>query len=138
MKKKFWVKSIPFNKEIVTTALESGADAIMVPTGYTQAVKRLGIIKTIAEDGDIKLGRDVVEIEINNKDDELRAVAEGKSKTIIVRTTNWKIIPLENILSQCPDVILEVRNSEEAKIASQILEHGCAGVLLNIQKEKSQ
>jgi len=57
--KKVWVRAIPWNKKLVTTALESGADAVIVPEGYTNKVKELGIIKTIAKDGDLKLGKDV-------------------------------------------------------------------------------
>ncbi|MBF0527617.1 MAG: 3-dehydroquinate synthase II, partial [Deltaproteobacteria bacterium] len=33
--KQIWVKVDPWNKELVTTALESGADAVVVPEGKT-------------------------------------------------------------------------------------------------------
>ena len=39
--KEVWVKAIPWNKKLVTTALESGADAVMVPEKYTAKVKEL-------------------------------------------------------------------------------------------------
>ncbi len=58
--KKIWVKVDPWNKKIVTTALEGGADGIMVPKGYSKKVKELGVIQTISEDGDLKPGKDVV------------------------------------------------------------------------------
>jgi 3-dehydroquinate synthase II len=54
--KKIWVKVDPWNKKIVTTALEGGADGIMVPKGYSKKVKELGVIQTISEDGDLKPG----------------------------------------------------------------------------------
>ena len=33
--RKIWVKVDPWNKKMVTTALEGGADGIMVPEGFT-------------------------------------------------------------------------------------------------------
>ncbi len=50
--KQVWVKADPWNKEIVVTALESGADAVIIPPGLSAEVKKLGIIRTIADDGD--------------------------------------------------------------------------------------
>ena len=46
--KQVWVKVIPWQKKLVTTALEGGADAIVVEKGKTEAVKKLGRIKTVA------------------------------------------------------------------------------------------
>ena len=58
--KKLWVNVSKWDKKIVTTALESNADAVLVPKGYTKKVKELGLIKSISPDGDLKLGKDVV------------------------------------------------------------------------------
>ena len=68
--KTVWIKAIPWKKEIVTTALESGADGVLVPKGCSSKVKKLGVITTIAYDGDLRLGKDVVECEIRSKADE--------------------------------------------------------------------
>lgn len=129
--KTIWVKTIPFNKTVVTTALESGIDAIWVENGFEEKVKELGRIKTISQDGDIKLGQDVVEIEIKSKEDEISAAKLLKSKMVIIKTTDWTIIPLENLIAQkvC-DLIAYVRNAEEAQTALQILEKGVDGILL--------
>jgi len=129
--KTIWVKSVPFNKKVITTALESGADAVLIPKGYTKKVKELGIIKTVAEDGDIKIGKDVVEVEIKSRQDEDKVVKLSRGKTVIVRTTNWKIIPLENMIARTKGLIAEVKNSEAAKTAMGILEKGVDGVLLD-------
>ena len=40
--KKLWVKIDPWDKKLVTTALESGADALWVPEGRAAEVKALG------------------------------------------------------------------------------------------------
>ena len=76
--KTVWVKASPWKKDIVTTALESGADAVLIPKGYSSKVKKLGVINTIAVDGDLKLGKDVVEWEIKGKEDEQRVLKLSK------------------------------------------------------------
>jgi 3-dehydroquinate synthase II len=128
--KAFWLDARKFDKKLVTTAIESGADAILVPKGYSKKVKELGVVKTVAEDGDLRLGRDVFEVEINNKEDEARAAKLAGAKTVIVKTKNWRIIPLENLVAQCDKVIAFVRDSKEADIALKTLEKGVSGVLL--------
>lgn len=130
--KTIWVKSIPFNKMVVTCALESGVDAIWVEDGFEEKVKELGRIKTISKDGDIKLNKDIVEIEIKGKEDEISAAKLSKSKTVIIKTTDWTIIPLENLIAQkACDLIAYVRSSQEAQTALQILEKGVDGILLD-------
>jgi 3-dehydroquinate synthase II len=126
-----WVKASPWKKEIVTTALESGADGILVPKGYSSKVKKLGLIKTIAVDGDLRLGKDVVEWEIKGKDDEEKILKLSKSKKVIVRTKDWTIIPLENLVAQTENLIVEVKNSKKAKTMLKVLEKGVDGVLLD-------
>jgi 3-dehydroquinate synthase II len=128
--KKLWVNVPKWDKKIVTTALESNADAVLVPKGFSKKVKELGLIKTISQDGDLKLGKDVVIITINSKDDEKRALKESKSKTVIIKTTDWTIIPLENLIAQTKGLMAEVKNSNEAKTALEILEKGVDGILL--------
>ena len=126
----FWVEARPWNKEIVTTALESGADAVLVPEGYSGKVRELGVIPTVSEDGTIVIGKDVVEIEIAGKDDEKKAAALAKGRKVIVKTGDWTIIPLENLVAQGGEILAHVRSAEEARTALQILETGVAGIVL--------
>ncbi len=129
--KKVWVKVIPWNKKLVTTALESGADAVMVPEGYTDKVKELGIIKTIAKDGDLKLGKDVVEYQIESSEDEKEIIGLSKSRLVLVKTKDWTIIPLENLVAQTTNLFAEAKNASEAKTLLSVLERGVDGVLIN-------
>ena len=129
--KKFWVKIIPYNKNLMTAALESGADAVLIPSGYTKKVKELGLIATISNDGDLKFGRDVIEIVINSKADEERAAKLNRDKLLIIQTGDWKVIPLENLVAQRSGLIALVKNTQEAKLALGILEKGVDGVLLD-------
>jgi 3-dehydroquinate synthase II len=128
--KLFWVDIRPWDKNKMTAALESGADAVVVPEGFSEKVRELGLITTVAADGDLKLGEDVVEIDINTKADEVEAARLGKSKTVIVSSSDWTIIPLENIIAQSDGVIAAVDCAETAKTAVTILEKGVRGVLL--------
>jgi 3-dehydroquinate synthase II len=128
--KKIWVKIIPYEKNLVTGCIESGVDAILVEEKYREEVKKLGIIKVISPEGDLKLGKDVIEVEINSKEDEEKAVSLSKGKIVIVRTKDWMIIPLENLVAQAENIIAEVKNFEEAKTALGILEKGVDGILL--------
>lgn len=131
--KKVWVNADPWNKGIVTRALECGADAVVVPKGYTPKVKELGIIQTVAEDGDIRLGENVIILEIKSKDDEKKAAAVPSEKQLILRMKDWTIIPLENLIAQRGGLFVEVTDSETAKTAVQILEKGVDGVVLRTE-----
>ena len=128
--KKVWVNCFPWNKQVAITALESGADALLVPEGYGEKVRELGLIKTVASDGDIKLGKEVIQFEIRGKEDEEKAVKLSKSKTLILKMKDWKIIPLENLIAQTEGLFVEVRGSREAKTSLGILEKGVDGILL--------
>ncbi|MFQ6096795.1 MAG: 3-dehydroquinate synthase II [Armatimonadota bacterium] len=128
--KSVWVKVIPWRKDLVTAALESGADAVLVEEGRTADVKALGLIQTVAPDGDFVLGRDVVEAEIAGREDEMRAVELARAKTVIVRTLDWTVIPLENLVAQAGCLVAQVSNAEEARVAVGVLERGVDGVLL--------
>ena len=131
--KKIWVHADPWNKGIVIRALECGADAVIVPKGCTPKVKELGIIQTIAEDGDIKLGENVLNLDINSKEDEKKAAAAPKEKQLILRMKDWTIIPLENLIAQRGGLLVEVTDSKMAKTAVQILEKGVDGVVLRTE-----
>ena len=129
--KKVWVRVIPWDKQKAVTALESGADALIVPEGFSQKVKELGIIKTVAADGDIKPDEDVVEFEIKSKQDEENALKLSRSRMLILKMKDWTIIPLENLIAQTEGLMVEVSNADEARTAVQILEKGVDGVVLN-------
>lgn len=131
MSKRFWVEVKKWNKGVVTAALESGAHAVWVPRGASAKVKELGIISTIAPDGDLKPGEDVIEVLINSKKDEEKALRAPSGKYVVVRTRNWRVIPLENLIAARSNLIAAVSNSKEAKLALEIMERGADGVLLN-------
>ena len=135
MKKEFIVvvKDVN-NKNTVTAALESGISKLLLERGGSDKVKKLAKVKTIAPDGDFKLGDEYVIVEIKGKEDEEKAASLLKQgKKVIVKTTDWTIIPLENLLAQGDEVYAWVRSAEEAKTALTILEKGTKGIILDTE-----
>ncbi len=131
---KFWVNVRPYAKKIVTTALESGAEAVVLPKGKSGKVKELGLITTVAADGDLRLGEDVIEVKIDSARDEEKAARVASDKLLIVKPSDWKVIPLENLIAKRKKGLLAwVRSAEEAGIALQIMERGVDGVVLDTE-----
>ncbi len=128
--KKVWVQIDPWNKEMVITAIEGGADAVVVPEGYSTEVKALGKIQTISEDGDLKPGEQVAFFTIRSGKDEAEIVRLSRNRQLVLECTDWTIIPLENLIAKGADVIARVENVTEAKTAFGILEKGVSGILI--------
>ncbi|WP_457621749.1 3-dehydroquinate synthase II [Persephonella sp.] len=129
--KEFIVNATSYDKKIVTTAIESGADYIIVPKDKENEAKKLGRVSFITIDKDGNLSDDFVIVTIKNKQDEEKAAQLAKAgKKVIVRTTDWTIIPLENLIAQSENIYAEVKNADEASIAVGILEKGVKGVVL--------
>jgi len=129
--KRVWVKAVPWNEEVALAAMECGADALWVPPGWVSDVRKMGIIPVVAEDGDLKLGRDVIEKEVREKKDEEEIIALSLSKAVVVKGGDWTIIPLENLLSQADHLFVEIDNLREGRTAFAILEKGVEGVVIN-------
>jgi 3-dehydroquinate synthase II len=133
--KEIWLHLTAWNKKLVTESLESGVDAIVTTDELVPRIKELGRIHVIApERGDRKIPGDVEIIIIRNKDDERKAAEALKSKTVAVRTTDWDIIPIENLIPQGGERLFTfVRNLDDAKLAAGIMEKGVAGIVLEIK-----
>ncbi len=129
--RKIWVKVDSWDKNMVTTALEGGADGIVIPKGFSEKVKALGRIQTISEDGDLKLGKDVVFFEIKSGEDEEEIVKLSQTKRVILQCSDWTIIPLENLIAKGADIIAQVKTLDEAQTAFGILEKGVGHVLFH-------
>jgi 3-dehydroquinate synthase II len=130
--KKLWVNVVPYEKGLVRAALESGAEAVVVPDGKTTSVQQLGRIKTVAKDGDIRPGVDVVFVDIAGKQDEDKAANIAIGKIVVLRMLDWTIIPIENLLARRgKNIMVQVENSSQAKLMAEILEKGVDGVLLS-------
>jgi len=126
--KQFWVDVRPWRKDLATTAIESGADALVVDDA--ERVRELGRVTTVAENGDLVPGKDVFEVEITDKATEEEALRLSRTGYVIVRTGDWTVIPLENLVAQSDQIIAAVTTADEAAVALNVLERGVAGILL--------
>ncbi len=116
-------KSVPFDKGLVTLALESGVDGIIVPRAQVDSVAALARCRVLADE-------DVVTIALSAKADEEDAAARLARGETVVLARGWEIIPVENLLAQSDDVAVEVADLGEARLAAGILERGVATVVV--------
>ncbi|MBI9079817.1 MAG: 3-dehydroquinate synthase II family protein [Pseudodesulfovibrio sp.] len=121
--KKVIFKSVPFDKEMLTLALESGVDAVMVEKEHVKSVQALGRVTVITP-------QDMPVVELTKKTDEDVAIAGIKKGQNVVLKKGWEIIPVENILAQVDTLALECENLDRAVLAAGILERGCDTVVV--------
>ncbi len=87
--------------------------------------------------GGVDPGSTVLELEVKSSGDEenaLKAVEKGFRK-ILVKTSDWKVIPWENLVAKLRGramIIAEASSVEEAKLALRALELGVDAVALNM------
>lgn len=149
--KELWVKAdqdAPWDKrkKLITTALENGATAVTVRKGETDKAKQLGRITTASDgpEADIYLSDKYEDLakaknkkayykDIKSKSDEKDVTTYGpKVDYVIIKASDWKIIPLENIIASLKGktkIIVEAKNKEDAKTALETLEIGADGIL---------
>ncbi len=132
--KNLWVNVVPYKKELAIAALESGAEAVVLPDDESETVRQFGKIKTVETNGDIKPGTDVEFIDIAGKGDEDKAAVVPTEKIVVLKMLDWTIIPIENLLARRrKNIMVQVENSEQAKLMVEILEKGVDGVVLKTE-----
>ncbi len=82
--KEAWVHLEEWSKEMVTAALEGGADALIVPAGWQDKVKALGRITTVSPDGDVKPGADVFFENLASPEDEARIARRLQQAPVVL------------------------------------------------------
>ncbi len=147
MKKLLWInaagdKSWDKRKERIKDGLEIGVDAALVNDGEEDKTRQMADIKVVSDGdkADLKIGKDVSYTVIKDKAGEDAVVKAGENSDYVVfDATDWKVIPLENIIAalQKKDVsiIVEVRSFNEAKTALETMEVGADGVLANVNRK---
>ncbi|MCS7262541.1 MAG: 3-dehydroquinate synthase II [Aquificaceae bacterium] len=133
--KEFWYWVEDFHKGLITTAIESGAKVLLLSdSSKAQEVKALGRVVVASKEGpDLQEGRDFVYVLIRGKEDEERASKYPPHVKVVVETTDWTVIPLENLVAQREELYAVVKNEEEARLALKVLEKGVKGVVLKTQ-----
>lgn len=137
-----WVGAFPSEdredvRAIVAAALEVGFDEIVVERP-DERLEKLGRFSPILlKDGvflfdGAEIGRLAT---IREAKDEVAVRAlKGATKHVVVRTEDWKVIPLENLIAAFQGsgtrLLVEVRNAAEAKLFFETMEVGVDGILL--------
>ena len=121
--KSVWFSALPFDKALVTLALESGVDAIITDAAHADDVRALGRVEVFTPD-------DAAFVALGSKADEQTAVDALKAGRRTVLRLGWEIIPVENILAQAKGLAVEVQSLEQALLAAGILERGVDAVLV--------
>lgn len=149
----FWLKADEGNweerKSLITTALESGFDAVLVKEGEEEKLRELGNIQAVSsgESADIRMKRvekesDLTELDDFNaalvsvgdrEDEDLAAEASEHVNSLVTIGKEWEVIPLEDLIAelQSEDVNLipAVDSPEDVRTALETLEAGSDGVL---------
>lgn len=121
--KKVLFASVPFNKDHVTLALESGVDGVIVPEKNMAGVASLSRCTVLAAES-------MPVITLTEKSVEEEAAERLKKGEQIIIGHGWEIIPIENLLAQSDNVLVEANTTEEAHLAFGILERGVEGVVV--------
>lgn len=121
-------KALPWNKEDVTLALESGVDGLIVPDDKAAAAATLARCTVFPQGKTTFIGLAA------KADEEKAAELAGKpghgTDSLVVLSRGWEIIPVENLLAQSPEVAVEAGSLDEAVLAAGILERGVDTVVL--------
>ena len=137
-----WVGAFPSEdradvRSIVTASLEAGFDQIVLDRA-DDGLQRLGRFAPILLRGD-RFEFDGQEIgrlaPIRQAADELAVRAlRGSAKHVVVRTEDWTIIPLENLIAAFQGsgtrLLVQVRDAAQAKLCFETMEVGVDGILL--------
>lgn len=116
-------RSIPFRKEDVTLALESGVDGVIVPGEQVESVAALARCRVLSPE-------DMPAVALHAKEDEEIVLARLKAGEDVVLARGWEIIPVENLLAQSDNVAVEAASLDEARLAAGILERGVQTVVV--------
>jgi 3-dehydroquinate synthase II len=131
MTRRLLFKAIPYVKEDVTLALESGVDGLIVPDADLAAAKKLARCEVIPESA-------VAFVSLKSKKDEEHAAAlvlsasarkEGAPE-LVALTRGWEVIPVENLIASAPAIAVEAASLKEAELAKGILERGVDTLVL--------
>lgn len=123
-------KALPFVKEEVTLALESGVDGLIVPDADIDRASSLARCVVLAEST-------VARISLGSKKDEQAALAllqdrmhkrEG-APAMVLLASGWEVIPVENLLAAAEGLAVEANSLHEAKLAAGVLERGVETVV---------
>ena len=137
-----WVGAFPSEdradvRSIVTASLEAGFDQIVLDRA-DDGLQRLGRFSPILlREGRFEFdGQEIGRLATIREGADERAVRalRGSTKHVVVRTEDWQIIPLENLIAAFQGsgtrLLVEVHDAAQAKLFFETMEMGVDGILL--------
>jgi 3-dehydroquinate synthase II len=125
-------------KELVITALENSLFDIVIRSEDEEPFSKIGKLRFIRFEVDGITGRDIegMMVHIKNAEDcEKAAGFAGNVPYVVVKVTDWKVIPVENLIAgfQGSDskLFVEVENAQDARLFFETLEKGVDGIVLS-------
>ncbi len=124
-------------KTKLTDSIELGFTGAIVNSRFAEKARKLGRIEVVAKsnsEGEFKDGKKAFFIDVSSSEDQERVINLSKEADYIFLTfSDWKIIPLENLIAmkERAKLIAEVGSEEEAKVALTTLEKGADGIAVN-------
>ncbi|MCQ2376574.1 MAG: 3-dehydroquinate synthase II [Methanocorpusculum sp.] len=127
------------NEAIKEAALSAGFTGLI--TSSDAAAKNPGRFTVLTRTGDRLFSGDSPAGQIYHitSKESLDAV-EDNGGIAVIETAGWRVLPLENLISrlQKTKIYAAVNSPEEAALAAEILEKGCAGVVISAGAGKIQ
>ena len=122
---RIYFRCVPYDKESLTLALESGVDGVIVPAEHAAQAAGLSRCQVWADE-------ETPLVSLAAKADEEEALARMRAGERVVLASGWEVIPVENLLAQSDQVLAEAASLEQARLAAGILERGVAGIVVPI------
>ncbi len=137
--KQAWVRLEEWSDELAQAALESGADALILPEEFADRAKALGRVSVVCTGGDLEPGRDVRFSPLGSPEDEASIMGLLQvGNTVVISAPEgsgaraWEIIPVENLLAVgTGNLLVPVSSAGEIDLALGVLEKGAAGVVIS-------
>lgn len=125
-----WARILPWDKERVEAALESGIGTLWVPDGFRDRTRELGRVETVCAEGEIREGRDFRVVELRGKADETAILSSPPDALWVVVPGEREVIPLENLVAWRRKILVLARTPEEVALYRGVLERGVYGIVL--------
>lgn len=124
--KKVYIEIREWDKSLVTEAIENGADGFFTDSQQIMDdIKQLAKVDVYMIDN---LPANIRFFKIDSKEKEEEAAAINKDVELIIETSDWTIIPYENLIAVRENIFAAVSSVVDAVEAAGILEIGVTGV----------
>ncbi len=131
-----WMKSIPYRKEMVTFALERGVSTFWVSPEDVGEIRKLGRLRVVGDGGDLDPRKDLEVCSVMNEGDLNRLYKLPDERKVYVEKFDWAVIPLENLVALGKSIYVSVRNLDELRVYTGVLEKGVKGIVLEVSSIK--